>query len=392
MKRYDLDKVIDRSDSNCDKWECMHFLDPRADSETLPFWVADMDFQCCDAIIEALKQRVDKLIFGYGCAGDEMFAVTSRWYRQRFSWELEPGSVLFSPGIVPAIGYLIDLLTKPGDGVMIFSPVYYPFADTIQKHGRRVVSSSLVNDGSGYYTMDFDDFERNAKDNKLLIFCSPHNPVGRVWSVDELKKLVNICKRNGVTVISDEIHNDLILGDNKHTVLETVAPDYAKNIITCVAPTKTFNIAGLQYSNIVIHDESLRQRWCDYVNSICGVGRPNVLTIRAVQAAYTDGGEWLSQVVEYLGRNMQLMEDYVKSELPESVFRKAEGTYLAWLDLRGYGFDSETFGRLITSGKILVENGSVFGVEGNGFIRMNIACSKHLLIEGLKRMKTVICP
>lgn len=387
---YDFDEIIDRAGTNSDKWECMHFLDPRADKGTLPLWVADMDFTCCDGIIEALKQRSDRRIFGYGCPSEKMYHVLSSWYSKRFDWNFESESVHYAPGIVPAIGYFIDILTKPGDGVIIFSPVYYPFAKTIKNHGRKVINSSLINDGNGYYVIDFDDLEKKVVDNKLLLFCSPHNPVGRVWTEMELRRLLDICIRHNVTIISDEIHNDIIRRNKKHFILETLAPQYKDYILTCVAPTKTFNLAGLQYSNIIIHNPEIRRAWHHHVSEICGISRPNVLSIAAVQAAYEYGEEWLEQLIDYLDGNMQFINQFLKERLPKSIYHIPEGTYLAWINLGAYDFNEDMYGLFITEGKILIENGFVFGDEGRDFVRINAACPRSILTECFLRMERVI--
>ncbi|MBN2051770.1 MAG: pyridoxal phosphate-dependent aminotransferase [Spirochaetales bacterium] len=390
--RYNLDQVIDRKDTNSLKWEFMGHLAPGCPEGTLPLWVADMDFPCPKSVIEALHARVDRRIFGYSSHRNEAFmAAVTGWYLRRFGWSIPPEDLLYSPGIVPAVGYLLEILTRPGDGVIIQSPVYYPFESMIRHHGRETVANPLKDD-DGYYTMDFDGLERKAAEpeTKLLVLCSPHNPVGRVWKEEELRRLGEICFAHGVTVISDEIHCDLVRRGVKHIPLKTLFPEQSRRIITCTAPSKTFNMAGMLFSNVIIHDPDLKTAWDGLVNKQLGLFMPHSLSIVAVEAAYNEGEEWLEQIIDYLDGNLAFLGNFLQKHLKRARYRLPEGTYLAWIDLRSYGNEEEILPRLIREGRVLVEGGSIFGAGGKGYIRLNAACPRSILEEALRRMAGVL--
>lgn len=391
---YDLDSPVDRTGTNSIKWEFMNSMDPEARTGTLPFWVADMDFPCAQPVIEALHARVDRRIFGYSSnQTDEYHAAVCGWFRRRYGWKIPEGDVVFSPGVVPAINYLVAILTEPGDGVLIQTPVYYPFARAIRNNGRRVVENPLVN-RDGRYEMDLEDLERKARASgaRLLILCSPHNPVGRVWTRDELQSLGDVCERNGIVIVSDEIHCDLTRKGVAHKPLETVLPGYRDRIVTATAPSKTFNLAGMQLSNIVIHDKALRAKWNEYTERIGGMG-PSPFAIVAAQAAYDSGSEWLTQVCDYLDGNAAFLAGFLAERLPASRYRAPEGTYLVWIDLGAYGPSSEAIvKRLVREAKVLFEAGTLFGAQAEGYVRVNIACPQSLLAEGFRRAADVLAP
>ncbi len=398
---YDFDKVVDRQGTNSLKWEFMTQVDSGAARDTIPLWVADMDFPCAEPIIRALHKRVDRLIFGYSCwKTPEYFAAVTGWYKRRFGWDVDSDSIVFSPGIVPAVNFLVELLTGPGDPVIIQRPVYTPFTDAILARNRRVVNNPLRRDSKGYYTIDYDDLDKKAAESgaKLLIFSSPHNPVGRVWTEDELRRLVEICRAHNIIIISDEIHYDLLRRGVKQHPLETVAPEYRSSIITCTAPSKTFNIAGLQVSNIVIRDAELRRRWTAYVNGQLHIDLHNALAIEAVQAAYNEGGPWLEELLDYLDGQVDYIARFISARLPKARFCRPEGTYLAWIDLSAYcehqdgseklkdGATEALVGRLTREAGVMVESGTIFGPEGAGYVRLNFACPRSTLAEGLNRI------
>lgn len=390
---YHLDRMIDRSGTHSMKWEFMSTIDPRADAQTLPFWVADMDFACAEPILKALHERVDRLIFGYSSSHtDRYYRAVCSWYQRRFDWSIDPAEIVYSPGVVPAIGFIIDLLTEPGDGVILQRPVYFPFSVMIFTRNRIVVNNELL-DRDGHYEMDFADLEEKAADpkNKLMILCSPHNPVGRVWTAAELQQVVDICRRHQVTLISDEIHCDLVRMGVRHIPLARLCPEYGDHIITATSASKTFNMAGMQLANIVIHDKELRNRWQDYVRGRLSLRDPNPLSIVATQAAFESGEPWLEAVRAYLDDNMRLMADFLKTNLPEARFRIPEGTYLAWIDFGRYGLTPEALGELlIRKAHVLIEGGAMFGDHSPHHIRINTACPRALLETGLNNIARAV--
>jgi cystathionine beta-lyase len=394
---YNFDVPIDRRGTNSLKWEFMKRVDQGAGEGTLPFWVADMDFPCADPIIEALHARVDRRIFGYSShETPEYFGAVRGWYRRRFGWEVESEAILFSPGIVPAINYLVEILTKKGDPIIIQRPVYYPFSGAIEKHGRRIVNNPL-RELDGRYEMDYEDLERKASESgaRLLILSSPHNPVGRVWAEEELAKLVSVCERHGITIISDEIHYDLIRRGARHHPLETVAPGYRDKIITATSPSKTFNLAGMQLSNIVVHDPELRKAWKSYVGEELHVELHNALAIEAAEAAFDKGEPWLEELLDYLDGQAKFLGDFLAERLPGARYRIPEGTYLAWIDLSAYcgrkpGASDALVRRLSREAGVMLEAGSLFGPEGEGYVRLNFACPRSILAEGLERVAAAI--
>ncbi len=385
---YNLDEIIDRKGTNSLKWEFMDHLSSRARETTLPSWVADMDFACPPAVIDALHRRVDRKIFGYSSHDtDRYWEAVTGWFSRRFNWKVRRQDLVIAPGVVPAIATLVKQLTGPGEGVIIQNPVYYPFARVISGAGRSVVNNPLVEEG-GYYSMNFDHLEKLAreKSNTMMILCSPHNPVGRVWTREELIRVGKICLENGVILVSDEIHFDLIRENHRHLVLADLFPGEDR-IITCTAPSKTFNMAGMQCAHIVLPREDYRRAWMGER----GHEMLNPLSIAAVEAAYTECDGWVDGINRYLDGNMAYIDRYVKERLPLARHRISEGTYLAWLDLRGYGLSPKELGdRMIEKGDVLFDMGEMFGPEGEGFLRINAACPRPLLEECMARMEKAL--
>ncbi|MFX0024477.1 MAG: MalY/PatB family protein, partial [Candidatus Hermodarchaeota archaeon] len=332
--KYNFDRIIDRSQTNSVKWN-KHFLKEKFGADdVLPLWVADMDFQCPQPIIDALKERVDEEIFGYCWHKTPIYLdAVSNWMARRHGWKIENDWIILSPGIVPAIFMLVQTFTNVGEKIIIQSPVYYPFFSAVENNGR-IISLNQLHYENKRYTFDVDDFEKEAKDplTKMFILCSPHNPVGRVWTEKELKKIGDICLENDILIISDEIHHDLILSGYKHTLFSTISEEFEKNTIMCTAPSKTFNIAGLKTSNIIIPDENLRESFFNTISKRNSVMSPNVFGIIALIAAYNEGEEWLNQVIEYIEANFNYLKDFIDENLPYIDFIEPEGTYLAWLD------------------------------------------------------------
>ena len=391
--KYNFDEVIDRHDTFSMKWDCPEFhinlgVTERFDSDTIPIHTADMDFRCAEPIRKALQKVVDHNIYGYTAAfpfgtGMKYYDAVTGWFSRRNSWEIKPEEIIYCNGTVEAIRNAIIALTSPGDGVMINRPIYTPFTSTIQRTGRTVVNSPLINN-DGYYTIDFDDFEQKAADEKtkLLLLCHPHNPTGRIWTDSELIKMADICRRHGVIIVADEIHGDLIRRGNVFRPIVTVAGP--EGIITCTALNKTFNIAGLQATNIVIQDPALMERYRQGANMIT----PNPFTVAATIAAYNEGEEWLQQLNEYLDGNIDWVLDFLREKMPKVRCRRPEGTYIMWLDFRDYGLSAEEIHkRIYVDANVMLEGGKMFDPErGAGFERICVPTRRALLSEAMNRI------
>lgn len=393
MARYDFDKVVDRIGTDSVKWDFRTMASKKARNDSLPLWVADMDFECAEPIIDALHKRVDHKIFGYSSNNtDEYFNAVHSWYKRRFGLEIERESIVYAPGIVPAIAVLVRILTEPGDGVIIQRPVYYPFTNKIESNDRRVVNNSLIYK-YGKYEMDYKDLEEKTKDpkNKVMILCSPHNPVGRVWKPEELLKVVEICKKNDVFIVSDEIHSDLIRKSYKHTPLQLLCEEYKDKIVTCLAPSKTFNLAGMQLSNLIINDKEIRKKYTDEVVSTGGGSTPNPFAIVATIAAYNESEDWVDQLNSYLDKNIEFIKEFLDKNLPKAKLIYPEGTYLVWIDLNEYNLTADELEDLmIEKANVLLDEGYIFGGEGIGFERINVACPKSILEDCLNRIKDAL--
>ena len=392
---YNFDKIIDRKNSFSLKWskEALKRFFGSDDDDLLPLWVADMDFECPKPVIDAIIKEAESGVYGYNwhITPTYLDAVIS-WMSGRHQWKVDPKWIVYSPGIVPAINIIIQTFSKVGDKIIVQPPVYYPFFDAVAQNGRSLFLNQLRYENQTY-SIDFEDFERKAKDplTKIFILCSPHNPVGRVWKKEELKKLGDICLENDILVVSDEIHHDLILPGNKHTLFSTISEEFEKNTILCTAPSKTFNLAGLQISNIIIPDSKLRESFIQTISNKNGISIPNSFAIVALIAAYNNGEEWLEQVLNYINRNFQYLKEFVNEELPNVKYIEPEGTYLAWLDFSPTGInDEELKNRILNMAKVVLDDGPMFGSGGEGFQRVNVACPKVILENCMKRIKKVI--
>ncbi len=390
---YNFDEYIERRGTDSFKWDGLRTGGQPADEKVIPMGLADMDFLCAPQIVEAIRKRTDQGIFGYGLGNtDEYQNAVCSWFKRRFDWDVDPEHIVFSPGVVPALGFLIELLTKSGEGIIVQKPVYHFFFHFTESHGRKLVNNALINRG-GRYEMDFEDLEKKAADpdTKLLILCSPHNPAGRVWKEEELSRLVHICMDNGVIIISDEIHNDLIRREEKHIPLAKLFPEYKDRIITCTAPTKTFNLAGIQLSNILIHDDKLRNSWGELVMGQYGIYGAPVLSYPAAIAALNQGEEWLEQLLDYIDGNIRFTHEFFSEQLPSAIMSPTEGTYLVWVDLKAWGYSHKELRTLIQNeARVFAGMGDDYGDEGRGFIRLNVACPRVLLEEGLRRISWVL--
>ena len=388
MTKYDFDKVVNRSNTNSTKWNFVKELFGAED--VLPMWVADMDFKVPPAIIEAIKKRADHGIFGYSGPDERYFQATINWMKKRHNWAIEKEWFVITPGVVPAISMLIRTFTHPGDKVILQTPVYHPFYGAVRLNGCQVVANPLKFE-NGHYIMDFDDLETKFDSRvKLLILCSPHNPVGRVWTKEELTRLGEICLKHDVIVISDEIHEDLVYKEYTHIPFASISEEFAEHSITCTAPSKTFNLAGLQTSNILIPNPKLRTDFQNMLESNA-ITSPNLFGIVALQTAYEEGEEWLDQLLDYLHGNLDFLMEYVEKNIPQIKVIKPEGTYLVWLDFSALGMDPLSLKNfLLEKAKVAFDDGYIFGPGGEGFERINIACPRSLLKAGLDRVSRAV--
>lgn len=394
---FDFDEIVDRTGTQSLKLEVLPEGCPK---DALPMWVADMDFKCAPAIIEALQKRLNHGIFGYTVYEDQTLKQAVRsWFLNQYEWDVPNEQIVFSPGVVPAISFLLQALTQAGDKVVIQRPVYYPFTDKIEATKRVVVNSPLKKveiqvEGKTRleYQMDYEDLDQKFADPdvKGIILCSPHNPVGRVWRPEELKKLVEVAKRHNKWIISDEIHMDLRRMNVTHTPLLKLCPEYADNIIVCTAPSKSFNLAGMQLSNIVIPNETYRNEFLR-VEDLNGIMLPNPFGVVAATAAYTKGEPWLRELRKYLDANMQLVYDFFDKELPKAKVAVCEATYLMWFDLSAYEPDCKKLEELMQhKAKIAFDEGYIFGPEGEGFERLNVASPRSVVQDALNRIKSAL--
>lgn len=390
-RNLDFDTYIDRRNTDCLKYD---FAVQRGKTEdVLPFWVADMDFRTSSYVIDVLKDRAEHGIFGYTEGRESYFEAVRGWMDKQHGWHVEREWLIETPGVVFALAAAVRAFTDIGGYVMINQPVYHPFSEVIRDNDRKVISSDLVLDeDKGKYGIDFEDLEYKIKKYgvKLYLLCSPHNPVGRVWTKDELERVGDICLRNGCIVVSDEIHSDFVYGNHKHYVFAGLNDKCADISIVCTAPGKTFNIAGLQISNIFIKNQWLRRQFRHQV-SAAGYSQPNTMGVAACQAAYKNGYEWYKKMLSYVEDNIIYLRDYVRKELPDVKMIEPEGTYLVWLDFRKLNLTEEKLEELIVNrAGLWLDAGAVFGKNGEGFERINVACPRAFLGAALDRLKAAI--
>lgn len=389
MTKYNFDEVIDRHHTACLKYDFA--IQRGRPADVLPLWVADMDFPIAREIQEALINRCQHAVFGYSESDDAYFSAVHDWYAKHFNWETKQEWLTKTPGIVFALAMAVKAFTQPGEAVLINQPVYYPFTEVIKDNKRELINSPLVLK-DGKYSIDFADLEAKivAHNVKLMLLCSPHNPVGRVWSKEELQKIGDICLAHDVVIVSDEIHSDFVWGESKHTVFATLGEKYAQNCIVCTAPSKTFNIAGLQVSNIFIPNEELRRAFRHEV-AAAGYSQVNTLGLVACEAAYRYGEDWLQQVKTYIEANIRFVDEYLKTNLPQIKLLAPQGTYLIWLDCSALGFTAEDREQwLWHKAKLWLDGGGIFGPEGQAFERINVACPRSTLLQALKQLKQAV--
>ena len=389
MGKLILDKLYNRKGTDCVKWDHKDFVDSRVSETALPLWLSDMEFKVADEITEALIKRVEHGFLGHSMPGDSYFESVQGWYKRRFNWTILKDSIFYSPGVLPALGFILRGFTKKGEGVIIQEPVFYPFAELIEGTDRKIVNNQLINNDENY-SIDFIDLENKLKDpnNTMLILCSPHNPVGRVWTKDELKKIVHLCQENDVLIFSDELHCDLTRANVTHHPLKTIS-DYSK-IITAVALGKTFNVGGVPISQIIIDDEELKQIWHKETRKKHYISFAPPLDMVLAETAYNKCEYWVDEVMEYVEQNFDFLVDYLNKHLPKVKYKKPEGTFLAWINFGAYVDYEKLFELLITKYDLLIENGHVFGESGAGYFRMTVACPQSMLEEGLNRIVKAI--
>ena len=388
-RNLDFDRIIDRKNTRCLKYD---FAVKRGMPEdVLPLWVADMDFETSSYIEDALTERVKEGIFGYSDVQTPYFEIIRDWMIRHHDWEPQEKWLIKTPGVVFALAMAVKAYTDPGDKVLLQQPVYYPFSEVITDNGREVVSNNLVLTEEGTYKIDFADFEQKIIANgiKLFLLCSPHNPVGRVWTKEELEKIGDICVKHGVTVVSDEIHNDFIW-EGTHTVFAGIKKEFADISVTCTSPSKTFNLASMLISNIFIPNQILRRKFRKEMDR-AGISQLSVLGLVATEAAYAHGDEWYAAMKNYVRDNIAFARAYVEENLPGVRMIDTQGTYLIWLDFRQTGLTVEELDhKIIYEAGLWLDSGKIFGKTGEGFERINVACPRAVLQEALDRIRGIL--
>lgn len=385
----DFNQETNRFGTNCVKYDCMK-LENKPEG-TIPMWIADMDFPVPVKVQEAVEKVAKQGIYGYSFCPDSYYAAVIGWYHRRFGFDFTKDDIVTTPGVVTAVAMAIRAFTKPGDAVLIQRPVYHPFGHMIEKNHRRIVSNPLIN-VEGRYIMDLNDFEEKIvkEDVKLFILCNPHNPVGRVWTKEELTEVAKICQKHHVLVLSDEIHGDFVYDGRKQQPFATVLEGNRECTITCTAPSKTFNLAGMQTSNIIIPNKELRDRFKVELEAV-SVGELGPMGIAACEAAYTYGEEWLEGLKVQIVKNRDYMKDFIENHLPELTMTELEGTYLAWVDMSGLAMSNEELKDFMANeARIWVDDGDLFGTEGEQFARFNLACTGKTMEKAMSQLEAAV--
>ena len=386
--KFNFDEQVNRHDTNSYKWDSLDM------ENVIPLWVADMDFKTAPCIIETLRKRVEHGIFGYTKVPDKYYEATINWFSRRHKWEIKGSDIIYTSGVVPAISAIIKALTEPGDKVIVQTPVYNCFFSSIRNNDCIPLENELKYFDDNRYVIDFEDLEEKAADPraKIMLLCNPHNPTGRVWTYNELSRIYDICSRNNVIVVSDEIHCELVYPPFVYIPFCSISEEAAATSVACVSPSKSFNLAGLQIANIICRDEEMRKKIdkAININEVCDV---NPFGVLATISAYTEGEPWLTELIDYLQLNYEMLVTYFNEELPDFPVIKLEGTYLVWVDCKKTGLSSgELEEKLIREGGVWLNPGSMYGAAGEGFMRINIACPRKRLEEGLRRIKKVLSP
>ena len=382
VESWNFDEIVCRRGSNSYKW------DSAEDADVLPMWIADMDFRTAPPVVEALARRVQHGVFGYTKVPQAYFDAVTGWFERRQNFSFRKEWVLFTSGVVPALSAVIKALTTPGDKVLVQLPVYNCFFSSIRNNGCEIVSNDLIYK-DGAYSIDFEDLEKKTSDPgvKIFLLCSPHNPAGRVWTRDELFKIGDICLRNNVIVVSDEIHCDLVYPGFTHIPFASISDEFLYNSVTCTAPSKTFNLAGIQVANILAADDEMRRKIDKAlnINEVCEI---NAFAVEALIAAYNEGEEWLEELKKYLHSNYIYLKNFFSENFPLFKVLPLEATYLVWVDCSKLGLSSKKIAEiLLEKEKLWINEGTIYGVPGEGFIRLNIACPRATLVQGLNRIK-----
>lgn len=388
-RNLDFDKIVDRRNTSCLKYDFA--VERHMPADVLPLWVADMDFETSSYIEDALIERAKHAIYGYSEAKTPYFEILKKWMQKHHDWDIQRKWLIKTPGVVFALAMAVKAYTEPGDAVLIQQPVYYPFSEVIKDNGRNVVSNTLYLGEDNRYHIDLEDFEQKIVENqiKLFLLCNPHNPVGRVWTKEELTRLGDICVKHHVTVVSDEIHEDFVF-KGKHQVFANIKKEYEEITVTCTAPSKTFNIASLMISNILIPNPELKRKFKHQMDA-AGISQLNVLGLVACEAAYEHGEEWYQAMKTYVKANIEFVKQYVEEQLSGVKMVEHEGTYLVWLDFRGTGLRVEELDdKIINQAKLWLDSGKIFGSCGEGFQRINVACPRKVLEEAMERIKKVV--
>ncbi|MBT3382879.1 MAG: putative C-S lyase [Prolixibacteraceae bacterium] len=384
MKKYNFNEIVPREGTNCIKYDAREWYFKTND--VLPLWVADMDFKTPDFIVEAIKKRAEHEIFGYTFRPDSYFQSIIGWMKSQHDWEIQKEWISFSPGVVSALTFAIQTFSKPGDGVVVQPPVYFPFFDCVKGTKRKMVENPLKIE-NGRYTFDFEDLKQKIDENtKILLLCNPQNPGGTVWTRTELEELANICHENKIMIVSDEIHSDLVFNGHKHIPIASISDEVAQNCMVCMAPSKTFNVAGLASSMVIIPNKCTFARY-EKAIGIGHLGMGNIFGSVALQASFSNGDEWLNQMLDYVWKNYLFLEDFFKTNLPKIKVMKPEATFLVWLDFTAYEMNDKELWKFTTEkAKVGLNNGGRFGSGGDGWLRINIGCPRSILEEALKMM------
>lgn len=385
MKKYNFDEIVKREDTNCIKYDALERF--FGSKDVLPLWVADMDFKTPDFIVDAIKKRAKHEIYGYTFRGDSYFDSITGWMERRHNWEIKKDWISFSPGVVAGLTFGIEAFSKPGDGVVVHPPVYFPFFDCVKGTKRKLIENPLKIE-NGRYTFDFEDLKAKIdKKTKLLLLCNPQNPGGTVFTREELTELAAICLENKIMVISDEIHSDLIFKGNKHIPFASLSDEIAQNCMVSMAPSKTFNVAGFSSSIVIIPNKTKFARY-ERAIGVAHLYMGNIFGSVALETAYAHGDNWLDQMLDYIWGNYKVLEEFFETKLPKVKVMKPEATYLIWLDFREYGMkNAELMKFTIENAKVGLNDGGRFGTGGDGWLRINIGCPRSILLEALNRLE-----
>ena len=391
IMKYDFETLVDRKKHGALKWAKMLCDYPDAPNNIAPLSVADMEFKNAPAITEGLKKVLDECLLGYTGPTDAYFEAVVGWMKRRHNFMIDKEWIVTTPGIVVAINFLLRAYTKPGEGVILLTPSYYPFFDVIAKNGLQAVTSDLINE-EGQYRVNLDDLKQKVTEtnNKILILCSPHNPVGKVFSTEELIQIAELCLNNDVLIIADEIHHDLIMPGHKHHVLASLDERYLDKTITCTSCSKTFNLAGLKGSNIIIKNDELRNKFVDELCKASLSGRLNIFAYKAIQLAYDEAEEWLEECIQYIHENSNFLKEYIDTYLPMIKVYPLEGTYLQWIDCRSLKLSCEELEHQMIKHQLYLDEGYIFGDAGQGFERINLACPRWVLAQSLERFRQLV--